>query len=218
MGRADSSSVTVNPANADDLVLMVTNNDFNNCSEEIAVPLSLGSIDAEINSSEGTELAFNGNTTLTVIPSGDNYTYVWEDGSTDPTRLVMPEEGSTTYTVTVTDTDTGCTGEASLTITVDPPLCADDESVFLPTAFSPNNDGQNDILFVRANGLQSVDLQVVDRWGKEVYRGKSESEGWNGRHKNTGKELSPDVFAFCLRAVCENGTEILRRGHVNLIR
>jgi len=218
IGRADSSSVTVNPAMAEDLVLIATNNTLN-CSEEIAVPISLGSLSPEINSSNGTNIPSGEGTTLTVTPTGDNYTYVWEDGTTDPTREITQEAGTTeTYTVTVTDNDTGCMGEASITITVDPALCADDESVFLPTAFSPNSDGENDVLLVRANGLQSVDLQVVDRWGKEVYRGRSENEGWNGRHKNTGKELSPDVFAFCLRAVCEDGTVILRRGHVNLIR
>ncbi|MFT4568444.1 MAG: gliding motility-associated-like protein, partial [Saprospiraceae bacterium] len=219
IGSADSSTVTVNPANAEDLVLTVTNNAFNNCSEEISVPISLGTIDAIINSSEGTELDFGESTTLTVTPVGDNFSYVWEDESTDPSRIIMPEAGTTTtYTVTVTDNDTGCIGEASITITVATPLCADDESVFLPTAFSPNNDGQNDILMVRGNGLESVDLQVMDRWGKEVYRGGLLAEGWNGRHKNIGKELSPDVFAFALRAVCEDGTEILRRGHINLIR
>lgn len=214
---ADSSSVTVDPANAGDLVLTVTNNTLS-CSQEFAVPIELGNLDASINSSEGTELEFGESTVLTVSPSGSNISYMWEDGSTDGVRTVMPESGtSTTYVVTVTDNVSGCVGEASITINVALALC-NDETVFLPDAFSPNKDGMNDVLRIRGNDLESIDLQVVDRWGREVYRGRSEGEAWNGQHKNTGKELAPDVYAYCLRVVCENGTEIVRRGHVTLVR
>lgn len=66
---------------------------------------------------------------------------------------------TTTYTVTITDVN-GCTSSDVVTVYV-----SECESVFLPTAFSPNNDGQNDVLYVRGKCVNTFTLKIFDRWG-----------------------------------------------------
>ena len=101
--------------------------------------------------------------------------------------------------------------------TVDDPPC-DESGIFIPDAFSPNNDASNDLLFVRGNGIETLDFQVLDRWGKEVFRTNNQNEGWNGRHRQEGKELSPDVYAYCVKVTCFDGTEFIKAGNVSLLR
>ena len=88
----------------------------------------------------------------------------------------------------------------------------------MPRAFTPNEDGNNDELLVRSDGeLDAIDFQVLDRWGNEVFRTTNQATGWNGRHEQTGDELSPGIFAFCLQVTCD-GVDMVQHGSVALIR
>ncbi|MEL6123614.1 MAG: gliding motility-associated C-terminal domain-containing protein, partial [Bacteroidota bacterium] len=213
---SNSPVVTVDPTMSQDLQLEVTNQDLG-CSITISVPVTGGSLDGSITSDpvDG-NIRRTESATLTVDPMGDNITYQWDDGNTDGVRTVTPLE-TTTYTVTITDNDTGCTDIESVTINVEQPIC-DEPEIFIPLAFSPNGDGENDELIVRGNIIETVDLQVLDRWGREVFRGQRVGEGWNGQHRNTGDDLSPDMYAYCLKVVCSDGTEFLKSGSISLVR
>jgi gliding motility-associated-like protein len=143
---------------------------------------------------------------------GVGWKYLWSNGSTNARQTVTPLE-TTTYSVTVTDTD-GCTGIAQITIRVNPPDC--EEDVFVPTAFTPNFDGVNDVLFVRSKYIDEMDLIIYNRWGQEIFTSKDKNIGWDGSFK--GATLSPDVYAYYLRVKCVDGTEIKRRGNVSLLK
>ena len=210
----DTANPTIDPSNAGDLVLTVTNEDLG-CSMEFPVPIDgSGGITASINATPGTTITSGESVTLDVVTDATGATYEWaDDGSTNGSRVVMPTE-TTTYTVTVTD-ENGCTAEAMITITVEEQLCS---NYMVPEAFTPNGDGNNDVLMVRSDGdLDEVDFQILDRWGKEVFRTMRQDVGWNGFHQNDGAEMAPDVFAYCLKVVC-NGQEEVIAGSVSLIR
>ena len=213
LSGGDTANPTIDPANAGDLVLVVTNEDFG-CTMEFPVDVNGSSgITATINATPGTTITEGETVTLDVVTDAIGETYQWDDGNTQGSREVMPTE-TTTYTVLVTD-ENGCTAEATITITVEERLCT---TFDVPTAFTPNGDGQNDELVVRSDGdLDAVDFQVLDRWGKEVFRTTRQNEGWNGFHQQTGAEMSPDVFAYCLKVTC-NGEETVRAGSVTLVR
>src|SRR5581483_11889855 len=55
-------------------------------------------------------------------------------------------------------------------------------SLFVPNAFSPNGDGQNDILYVRDNCILTMDFTIYDRWGNKVFESKNQSTGWDGAY------------------------------------
>ena len=82
--------------------------------------------------------------------------------------------------------------------------------VFIPNAFSPNTDGRNDLFqpFAAGEIIQSVDLQVFDRWGNSVYRGA----GWDGG------DAPPGYFVYTMLIAFQNGTEKRFSGGVMLVR
>ena len=137
---------------------------------------------------------------------------MWSNGGTGIKQVVIINE-TTVFTVTATDSN-GCTGTARIEIKVRPPQCADD--VFIPTAFSPNGDNNNDELMVRSNYITDMELIIYNRWGQEVFSTKDQTIGWSGRLN--GEELSPDVYAYWLKARCQDGEEIIKRGNVSLLR
>jgi gliding motility-associated-like protein len=121
---------------------------------------------------------------------------------------------TTTYTVIATDAN-GCTAEDTITIQVIEVLCAEPE-IFIPSAFSPNNDLQNDVLFVRGNTIEKVYLAIYDRWGEKVFETNSTYLGWDGTYQ--GKLLAPDVYVYYVEATCYNQAEFRKKGNISLIR
>ena len=153
--------------------------------------------------------------TIFIIEGAEGFEFEWSTGETNDTGeiIVSPDE-TTTYSVTITD-EMGCTTTASLTLFVRLPVC-DETDVFLPTAFSPNGDNVNDVLFLRSNFIDDMELLIYNRWGEEVFFTNDQSRGWDGSFN--GKTLPPDVFAYTLRVVCINQVEFEVRGNVSLIK
>ena len=52
----------------------------------------------------------------------------------------------------------------------------------MPTGFSPNDDGKNDLLLVKGRGVSSIDLKVFDRNGEKVFETTDLDTGWDGRY------------------------------------
>jgi len=145
----------------------------------------------------------------------DYISYEWSTGEVNTTGEIteMPEE-TTTYSVTVTD-EMGCTATDDITIFVRQPVC-DETDVFLPSAFSPNGDDINDVLFLRSNFIDEMEIWIYNRWGEEVFTSNDQSIGWDGTYN--GEALAPDVYAYTLRVLCINQAEYSVRGNVTLIK
>ncbi|HEX8515092.1 MAG TPA: PKD domain-containing protein [Bacteroidia bacterium] len=126
---------------------------------------------------------------------------------------VSPTE-TTTYTVSILDS-TGCPRTASVTIYVVSMQCKAD-NVFVPNTFTPNMDGENDILYVRSNDITEVYFAVYNRWGQMVFETNDITKGWDGFYN--GMKADPAVFAWYLRGKCYNGDELRKKGNTTLIR
>ena len=141
----------------------------------------------------------------------------WQNGNfSNPSladQTVSPTE-TTTYYVSILDS-TGCPKIASITVYVLSMKCRT-EDVFVPNTFTPNNDGQNDILFVRSNSIQELYFAVYNRWGEMVFETTDITKGWDGTYK--GMKADPAVFAWYLRVKCYNGDELKKKGNTTLIR
>ncbi|SEW30931.1 PKD domain-containing protein [Chitinophaga arvensicola] len=122
-----------------------------------------------------------------------------------------------TYHVKVTN-QFGCESSDDITIK----LVCNEGNVFIPNTFSPNGDGQNDIFYIRGQGMQTIRVfRIFNRWGQLVFErtGSSTndpSKGWDGRFK--GVILNPDVFVYYVELVCDKGAVNLLKGNVTLIR
>ncbi len=62
------------------------------------------------------------------------------------------------------------------------PINGDD--VFLPTAFTPNGDGNNDVFFVRGTDIMTMELRVVNQWGELIFESRAQERGWDGTYNN----------------------------------
>jgi gliding motility-associated-like protein len=154
--------------------------------------------------------------TVTLNGSGNGTTFNWSPSSglscSDcPSPEATPLE-TTTYVLTVTN-EFGCQRKDSVVIRVG----CNDDVVFIPNAFSPNEDGQNDIFYIRSKGLRNVEyLRIYDRWGKMMFETNSISQGWDGT--NNGKPVNPGVYVYYLKAICSNGQPILMQGNITLVK
>jgi len=119
---------------------------------------------------------------------------------------------SVTYLVTVRDTN-NCVGYANVTVHIFKTL----PEIFVPTAFSPNGDGTNDVLKVVAVGLKQFDFfRVFNRWGNMVFSTSNPSQGWDGGFN--GNRQPPGTYVFQAQGIDYMGKVIARKGTVVLIR
>jgi len=87
--------------------------------------------------------------------------------------------------------------------------------LFVPSAFSPNNDGVNDIFRTRGFMPLEFNMMVFDQWGEQVYLSDDSSESWDGFYKN--KPAPQGNYAYVISYFNGLETETLS-GHVALIR
>ena len=124
---------------------------------------------------------------------------------------------STPYSVMVMD-ENGCIGEADLTIFVEK-----SRPVYIPNAFSPNNDGINDFFYIQGtDGVTLIkSLSVFDRWGNHIYSNKAImpndiNAGWDGKYK--GQNLPPGVYTFFAEIEFKSGETEMYSGSLTLVR
>lgn len=118
---------------------------------------------------------------------------------------------STWYTITAVSPD-GCIESDSLYIEVENP-CG---KVKIPTIFSPNGDGLNDNLCVLGNCLESMSLQIFNRWGEIVFETNEVNGCWDGSFR--GEPVGTGVYIYKLQGIDDNEISINLNGNVNLIR
>jgi gliding motility-associated-like protein len=106
----------------------------------------------------------------------------------------------------------GCTDSACVTVTVDL-SCGE---LFVPNAFSPNNDNQNDELKVLGRCISEIYFAVYDRWGEKVFETTSQNVGWDGTYR--GKVMNSAVFVYYLDATLVTGEQIIKKGNISLVR
>lgn len=126
--------------------------------------------------------------------------------------MVTPIE-TTTYVVTGVSTLQGCPQKDSVTINVV------ESDVWVPSVFSPNNDGKNDLFHVMIGRNKLAKLQefkIYDRWGKEIFATKDILDGWDGKYKGT--ESDPGVYFYQIRIAYPTGRTAYLKGDVTLIR
>ena len=132
----------------------------------------------------------------------------------EPTATVKTD---ITYRVEVQNVH-GCTATDSLTITT---FC-ENSQVFIPNAFTPDGDGINDILMIRAKGVESVKLfRIFTRWGELIFEKSnfppnSPSYGWDGKIR--GKTGAPEVYVYTLEVTCDNLQTYTYKGNVSILK
>ena len=89
--------------------------------------------------------------------------------------------------------------------------------IYVPSAFTPNNDGVNDFFIPKGDGIDEFEMLVFNRYGQIVFSSKSIDEGWDGTFNSLE---SPDgVYVYKIRIINKGKSDwIAKEGHVTLLR
>jgi len=143
-------------------------------------------------------------------------TYNWQpaawivDQSWDGTAR-MRVQGTGYLRLDVTN-EGGCTSSDSVWVQTE--SCCELE---LPTAFTPNGDGRNDIFRLVTQGHQEViNFRIVNRWGQTVFETVNQLKGWDGTLNGQPQEMG--TYMYFLRYKCADGNTYEKQGDVTLIR
>ncbi len=109
----------------------------------------------------------------------------------------------------------GCSDTARAVISIYPVV-----KLFMPNAFSPNNDGLNDVFIPIGSffGVRNYNFTIWNRWGDKVFDTNETNVGWNGQRNNSGATASPGVYAYLLEYIDPLGNRQLLKGYCTLVR
>jgi gliding motility-associated-like protein len=148
---------------------------------------------------------------------GDEYLWSPPDYLSDahianPIAIFDEPAESIRYTVRVYNS-AGCSDTASFKVMVFSTM----PTVFVPTAFTPNNDGLNDVLRPVAVGMKYIEnFSIFNRWGDMVFTTTTNGHGWDGRV--TGRNQGTNTYVWLVKAVDYMGKPYFLKGTVTLIR
>lgn len=117
---------------------------------------------------------------------------------------------TTTYTVTLTNAN-GCTATDTVTVSV-----IEAYGLFVPSAFSPNNDNANDVLFVYGPGIRTLEFIVFNRNGEKVFETINQQTGWDGTFRD--KPVNTGIYAYYVTVEYYDGRKETVKGDVSLVR
>lgn len=148
--------------------------------------------------------------------SGTISSYSWNfgDGNTSTAQNPAHEyQYPGLYTVTVTiANDQGCEATAETIIEVKRV-----STISIPSAFSPNDDGINDVFTIGYYNVNDITFQVYNRWGQLIFESFEQSLEWDGRTQN-GTPAPEGVYVYILKGTTFDGLAEERTGTITLIR
>lgn len=149
-------------------------------------------------------------------------TFNWApaDGVLDPssatTTITPPVKGENIYRLDFID-PFECSAFDSIRINVIDPDDLDCTEIFLPKAFTPNNDGRNDVYAI-SNPFaidELISFEIFDRWGSKVFGTDNKFDAWDGTFR--GELINPGVLLYKVRFRC-GGEEKIDVGSLSILR
>ncbi|WP_066405852.1 gliding motility-associated C-terminal domain-containing protein [Flavisolibacter tropicus] len=172
--------------------------------------------------------------TLTpALPTGSTLIYILYQGTTElahnTTGIFTGLDKTTTYTIKA-QVDQACGGPQVIrtfdltdcTTSNDPdddppPTDPGKSGIYVPTAFTPDGDGKNDVLKVTARGMKTFKyFTLYNRWGEQVFTTTDPQKGWDGKVK--GKQQASGSFVWMVECVGFDDKVYKQKGTVILIR
>jgi gliding motility-associated-like protein len=165
---------------------------------------------------------------LPVVTSGEGLSYQWEirnnEGDFDTLTNGVDFQGTESATLQLQATNeingivvrcviTGC-GADAITDTIRITILQDDE-VYIPSAFTPDNDKINPIFKLYTEGEPSIDATIYSRWGELIYNWKDKTQGWEGTFNGVNVQEGVYVYRIVVNTACSQKT---RMGTVTLLR
>lgn len=173
--------------------------------------------------SAGPDIQIQGNVPhqLSATGSSDVTSWLWSPAdrlscASCPSPIATPKM-ETVYTVKVSN-QWGCTAADTLLVKLN---CSSGQ-VHIPAAFTPNNDGKNDVFYIAGSGVKIIKyLRIYNRWGEVMFEHTNfaiddRSTGWDGRYK--GQAVGTGTYVYLAEMECSSGELFTRKGTVTVIQ
>jgi len=108
--------------------------------------------------------------------------------------------------------ENGCVGADSLMVTVDQQY-----NLWIPTAFSPNDDGVNDAIGIATRGVKKLEVfRIYNRWGEKVYETNNLESSWDGNYQGLPQDAG--VYMFYAVGITYFDEPFQEKGNITLLR
>jgi gliding motility-associated-like protein len=124
-------------------------------------------------------------------------------------RINFTDTGKAHVKLVVTN-DFGCKDSAEREVHVK------GEQVYMPTAFTPNGDGLNDLFRPYGAGIKSWHLEIYNRWGELIFSGNESGDGWDGSFKNI--PVPDDGYVYSCEGFGYSGKRFALKGTITILR
>jgi gliding motility-associated-like protein len=169
-------------------------------------------------------IAFAGNDTAIVagqplqLQASGGAAYLWSpatglSSTTIANPVVTVDSPVESMTYKVVASVQGCADADSITVKV----FKGGADIYMPTAFTPNGDGRNDVIMPVMAGIEHLEFfRVYNRWGQLVFETSTAGKGWDGSLQR--KAQGTGAFVFVIQVIDYTGRKILKKGTFALIR
>jgi gliding motility-associated-like protein len=215
LGNAHSLQTPAHPPRTTAFVLTVTDNDGCPKPSRDTVLVTvypkivlLATGDTAVLINQPLQLQASGAEFFTWSPPG----YFSDPGIADPIVL-FPNPADEIRLQVTGSTAAGCQDSAFVKVRV----FRGQPTVYVPSAFTPNNDGRNDVLRPIAVGFTHIEyFNVYNRWGQLIFSTRVNGQGWDGRIN--GRLQDTGSFVWTVKAVDYTGRAYFEKGIFTLIR
>jgi gliding motility-associated-like protein len=141
--------------------------------------------------------------------------YLWSFGDGNTSTEFEPayqySEPGSYQVMLVTTNPNGCRDSMLTSIEIRVP-----ESIYVPNAFSPNGDSQNDVFSITARNITELRISIFDKWGEIVYSSHEKDFVWDGTY--FGHRASEGAYVYKIAAKGFYGKEFNRTGTISVVR
>lgn len=212
LSSPNDSITLVTPSSAGVFIYTITATNNNNCPGSAVVQVTVNPLPI-VNA--GMDTTINIDNTVTLFGTG-NVEVGFVNGSDGiplscnycPTITVNPQN-SVCYTLEGINSF-GCRSTDEVCVTV-----TKDWDVFIPNAFTPNGDINNEFFIPVGYGISEIKLTIFDRWGHVIFKSNDETIGWDG--KNKGQICEQGVYIYQAEIKAMSGATVKKTGHVTLL-
>jgi gliding motility-associated-like protein len=208
----DTPQLTVFTTETVDLFLLAQNE--SGCSAQDTITIFINPL-PEIEADANPAVVINQQEVQLLVTEESDFSYSWTadilpEFQSDLYNPVVLVDKSVVFVVEVTN-ENGCINRDTIIIDVVEITC-DEPNIFVPNAFSPNHDNLNDVFRIQGEVINSLELQIFDRWGNLVFKTNDLDEVW------TGLEHSAGVFGYQLTVNCFGGARFIKAGNITLLK
>ncbi len=146
-----------------------------------------------------------------LLDAGYANNYLWNNGNITQYNLI-DESG-----LVIVEVSNKCGNDIdSINVTVEE--C--NQKIYVPNAFTPNGDGENDLFFPKGYSIDwnTLEMSIYDRWGEQIYVTNDVNKGWDGKIQGSDKLCKLGVYSWLIIVNDIYGNKIKQTGTVTLLR